>query len=929
MVKRNVIVVRILLAASIVLLAACGSVGLTEDERFERAQAHERSGDLRSADIELRNLLQQNPNHAEGRLALAMVALERGDLSTARMELERAQSLGLDPAALRIPIARVAIATGDHAQVLDALNLDELSNHPIDEQAQALVLRGEALAALDVLDQAAEAFGQARELRPDYAPAYVGIASVQRARGDSEAARESLQTALDLDPGSYQAWHLLGEMHRAEGRLEDAESAYGEALEHAPVPYIFHLKRALTRMALQDLDGMEQDLKAMKRHGPKHPATAYVEGLMNFQNQEFADAQTSFQESLSRTPDFQPAVFFLGATHLAREQWGQAEVHLQNYLRAHPDSTDAARLLAQARLGQGDLERAESLLQGVLGRNPDDVLALNLMGNVYLARGEHSEGIGQLRRVAALRPSDPGTQIALALSLIEAGEGSEGLTELRSALDDVDPSLEMEASYVLALIRQGQYGEAVTAADLLAERWPSSALPHNLKAGALVAMEDQSAAQEALQNALRAEPGNPAASVNLGQLLAIQGDGQAAKRVYRESLQQNPGHPEISLRLGQLLQEEQAFEAAREVLEEAIQIHPEQRNLRLTLARQHLERNEYRLALAVLEPIQQAAENDVQTLTLLARAQIGAGQRTRGVETLRKVSRRAQDTVTNRLRLGAAFETAGSATDARGEYRRALELQPGNAEALERQALLEMREGRTGEALELARTLQRDASAGAIGFTIEGHLHALAERPEEAARAFAAAYEREPSSARAALLARSYRQAGREEDAVSVLRNRLERHPDDDEARFRLAEILRALGENPEAIEHYEELVRMYPENLLVLNNLAYLYQAVGDERALEIAERAYAQGADVPEVSATLGWILVNRDDTQRGLPLLEAARNALEDRPEVRYRFAFALAKAGRTEEARQELTALLDQVGRDGREREKAEDLLEALR
>ncbi|MFO7857716.1 MAG: hypothetical protein R6V11_02220, partial [Ectothiorhodospiraceae bacterium] len=63
------------LLVSVLLVDGCGQVSLSEDERFERAQQHEEAGDLRAASIELRNLLQQNPNHAEGRMALGTVSL--------------------------------------------------------------------------------------------------------------------------------------------------------------------------------------------------------------------------------------------------------------------------------------------------------------------------------------------------------------------------------------------------------------------------------------------------------------------------------------------------------------------------------------------------------------------------------------------------------------------------------------------------------------------------------------------------------------------------------------------------------------------------------------------------------------------------------------------------------------------------------------
>ena len=114
---------------------------------------------------------------------------------------------------------------------------------------------------------------------------------------------------------------------------------------------------------------------------------------------------------------------------------------------------------------------------------------------------------------------------------------------------------------------------------------------------------------------------------------------------------------------------------------------------------------------------------------------------------------------------------------------------------------------------------------------------------------------------------------------------------------------------------------------MVVLNNLAFLYQTAGDERALKYAEWAHAAAPDHAAIKDTLGWVLVNHGEVERALPLLEAARQALPEQPEVRYRYATALANAGRDGEARQELVALLNDVETFS-QRDDVEALLQTL-
>jgi cellulose synthase operon protein C len=917
----------LLLLLAALLLGACGQVSLTEEQHFQRALEAEASGELRAAMIEWKNVLQKNPSNADARVRLGLLNLELGDLPAARAELQRAVDLGTEPAVVGPPLARVWLMEGNYQRVLDELDPSDFAAEPAADRAQVLLLRGEAFAAQNRPDAAMGAFEEALALAPDLALAHVGIAAVHAAQGRPDEARAQLQTALAMAPRLHQGWNLLGDLQRSEGQLEAAEAAYGEAIQHGPSPYFFHLKRALTRMALQDMPGMQQDLQAMRRLGPREPSTAYVQGLVHYQQGRYAEAQTAFEDALSRAPDFQPAIFFLGASQFAQQRWRQAEHNLERFLRAHPESDDAARLLALVRVQEGDLARAEGLLRPVLGRNPDDVLALNLMGNLYLARGEHDEGIGHLRRLTAIQPENPATRATLAAGLLRAGERDEGLRELEAAIEQAPGQHGLEVAYIVQLLQGQEYDAALEAIARLQEALPDNPLPYNLRAAAFMGQGDLGRAREALMEALQMAPGDPAVSSNLAQMALQDGDREEARRLYRESLQEHPGHVGVSLRLAQLEAEDGNVLAMRRVLEQSIERYPEVLAPRLVLGRYHLSQNEPRRALALLEPARQSAADDVQMLDLHARAQIAAGQNVQAVTTLRALAQRVPESAEARFRLGAGFEQADSLSEARTQYRRALELEPTHAQALQSLAALELREGRPDETLALARRMQQQETVAAAGHALEGRVHTAAGRHEQAARAVEQAYALGPSAEYAVALGLAQQQLGQPEAAAELLGTRLAEYPDETAVRFHLAQALMATGDNAGAIREYEDLVQTLPENVVVLNNLAFLYQAEGDERALEYAERAYARAPDNPAVADTLGWVLVNSGEVERALPLLQIARQMLPDRPEVRYHYATALARSGHRAEARQELAALLNEV-ETFPQREEAEALLRGL-
>ena len=66
---------------------------------MERARQAQARGDLRAAQIELRNAVRATPNSAEARAALAQASLDIGDYDTAEKEARAALERGYDRAA--------------------------------------------------------------------------------------------------------------------------------------------------------------------------------------------------------------------------------------------------------------------------------------------------------------------------------------------------------------------------------------------------------------------------------------------------------------------------------------------------------------------------------------------------------------------------------------------------------------------------------------------------------------------------------------------------------------------------------------------------------------------------------------------------------------------------------------------------------------
>jgi Tfp pilus assembly protein PilF len=95
------------------------------------------------------------------------------------------------------------------------------------------------------------------------------------------------------------------------------------------------------------------------------------------------------------------------------------------------------------------------------------------------------------------------------------------------------------------------------------------------------------------------------------------------------------------------------------------------------------------------------------------------------------------------------------------------------------------------------------------------------------------------------------------------------------EARILIADAEYKAGNYSAAIEHYRKVIVLQPDNLLVLNNLAYMLldRAQSPDEALKFAERAKELAPDNAMIDDTIGWILYRKGVYARAVQHLESA--------------------------------------------------------
>jgi cellulose synthase operon protein C len=149
--------------------------------------------------------------------------------------------------------------------------------------------------------------------------------------------------------------------------------------------------------------------------------------------------------------------------------------------------------------------------------------------------------------------------------------------------------------------------------------------------------------------------------------------------------------------------------------------------------------------------------------------------------------------------------------------------------------------------------------------------------------------------------------AKKKPEADGFARKWIEDHPKDMAFRVYLGEQAVRERDWKGAVRQYEVVTAQHPDNVGALNNLAWSLMQLNDPKALSYAERALKLAPENPQVLDTIGVLMMSKGDPAKGAEYLARAVAIVPDRHDIRLNYAKALLKAGRGEQARQELTRL----------------------
>jgi putative PEP-CTERM system TPR-repeat lipoprotein len=907
------------------LLWSLTAFAVDSGEYLRDARAYFDKGEFNAAVIQLKNALLTDPANKEARLLLGKAYLKQKDGLSAEKELRRAQELGATREAVLVPLGRTLLMTGQNDKLLQAVTPEAGDSDAL--KVDILLLQGQAYLTTGKLALADEKFSKALELKPATVEALLGKARIAYQNQDKAGSAELVEQALSSEPDNANAWAMKGELLRNANKPQEAVTAFAKAIDVEPGNTPARLGRAMVLLSLGKPDQANADIDWLLEKYPGLYLAHFLKAQALYQQGQPEPAQESVQRALKQAPGHLPSHLLAGTIAYHQEQLNQAEQHLRTYWNSAPWNRTVARLLAATLLKLKQPDKAIEVLEPGASSAVDDPQYLSLLGSAYLRNGDTSRGVEYLEQAAAIAPDVAGIRTQLAIGQLAQGNIEQGISELQSAVDLDEGPVDAEVLLVMTYLQRKDFDQALAASEILAEKMPDSPLPLNLKGGALLGNDNPAAAKQAFEAALKLQPEFLPAHLNLAQLDLMNGDTAAAEARYRKVLSYDEGNLKALLGLAALAKSDGQVEKTAQWLKQAHELHPEAIQPALLLVQHYRQLDETDRALDLAEAVAMDHPRKPTVLMALAQSQLDTGNDKDALATLRKLVEAAPRSPAAHYLLAAVQVDQKETEAARVNLQQALQLQADYPAAQLLLGRLYIADKDYTAALGIAANLLKAHPEAAYGDELKGDVYASRKAYQQAADAYARAYHKSGSALLAQKLSQSRLQTGETEAAHEALRQWLADHPEDVPTRGMLAQILLRANQRSEAIEEYRKLLEYEPDKVLALNNLAWLYQEENNPEGIKYAERAYQLVPDRPEVIDTLGWLLVQNGETNRGLVLLQEAATKAPHLPDIRYHMAAALEKAGRHEEARKELDRLL-KANKTFDERDKAEALRDQL-
>ncbi|MFO1464582.1 MAG: tetratricopeptide repeat protein [bacterium] len=243
-----------------------------------------------------------------------------------------------------------------------------------------------------------EAFRLATEANSRNYLANFELGNMYKAQGKLDEAMIRYKVALEIQPSASEVWRELGSLYMEKGDNNKAQFAFNKAMEANPNNLDAHLNMGLYYIQEKNYVLAERELSLARQAQPNDPRILFNLAYAKFSQAEDARGRNGLDA--------------------ARGLYQEAINYYQSLLQQVPNYADAAYNLGYAYLRLGDYGSASSWYEKTLAIDANYPRALFGLGALKLQGGDTASAVNYLCRFTKVAPKDLQSSIDAAQKII-------------------------------------------------------------------------------------------------------------------------------------------------------------------------------------------------------------------------------------------------------------------------------------------------------------------------------------------------------------------------------------------------------------------------------------------------------------------------------------------------------------------------------
>lgn len=737
---------------------------------------------------------------------------------------------------------------------------------------------------------------------------YLNKAQVYFDEGNYEKMQVELKNVLQINPKNVDARYLSALVAEQNQDWRKMFGALAAVIEAKPDHYDAQLKIGKLFLFSKDVEKASEKVELVLAVQPDNPDALALKATLKLMDKDVDGATALLNKALVAEPGHYDSSLLLINILGSQKKMAEVKQLIESALAVHPDKLKLSIVKINVLLSEGKKDEVNALYQDLIQRFPENESLVYNFAKFSLAEKKVDQAEKVLKQLVIQLPDKDQPKFVL-IDFLTRQRGVEQAEKELDVLISENPDnfgfrfaklslYKDQPEKIQQLLEQIVEDDKLGASGIDARN--KLALLHNSKG-------DEAQAKKLIEEVIELDSKNTPALLFRAGLAMKDSQFDAAIADARTVLRENPESEKALMiqAVGQL--KTKNVELAQESLEKVLLVNPKNLLAIKDLARIKVARKDEAGAIELLEKARIVHKDD-KDISIMLIDLYGKGQQWRKAEAIAKgLLESSEAKELPHFKLAQLYMGQQKFEEAIKQFNKVLVTKPNAADVLGGlvNAHLALKQEKKAEKI-LDDALAENKDNPAF-LTMRAELYRQMKQYSDAERLFKRVIELKPDVELGYKnLATVYQAQKQLDKLIQVFEQGVVAVPESGNFLMQLGILNTVAGDVEKSIDAYQKVLKLFPDNLLAVNNLAAILVESDDQQRVEKAGRLVAalKDSEYPAFLDTYGWASYKNGKIDDALIALESAAKKEGAIPEMHYHLAMVYIDKGRVEEAKIEL-------------------------